>query len=92
MSKVHESVLEEAALDWFRALGYEEKYGPGIGPGELLAERASYADVILAGRFGDALRRLNPEASEAALDDAARKPGQPRSMTQCACRGSNSLM
>ena len=34
-----ESVVEQAALDWFRALGYQVVFGPSIAPGEPAAER-----------------------------------------------------
>jgi type I restriction enzyme R subunit len=73
MKPVNESVLEEAALEWFLALGYEEKFGPDIGPGEKLAERASYCDVVLRDRLTGALRRLNPNVAPEALEEAARK-------------------
>lgn len=32
-----ESIIEEAALDWFGALGYEVGHGPHLAPGELSA-------------------------------------------------------
>jgi type I restriction enzyme R subunit len=84
MKPVNESAVEEAALDWFRALGYEEKYGPNIGPGEMLAERGDFGQVVLTGRLQEALRRLNPEASEAALEEAARKVRLPNGTTPVA--------
>lgn len=37
-----ESVVEDAALTWFKALGYMVKHGPEIAPGELAAERRDY--------------------------------------------------
>ena len=73
MKPVNESVLEKATIEWFRALGYEEKFGPSIGPGEERVERASYCDVVLRERLGGALRRLNPNVGPEALEEAARK-------------------
>ncbi|MCL2723744.1 MAG: type I restriction endonuclease subunit R [Polyangiaceae bacterium] len=73
MSTFTESVVEEAALEWFAALGYAIIAGPPIAPGEPAAERSSYADVILEGRLREALARLNPTVSPEGLDEAFRK-------------------
>jgi type I restriction enzyme R subunit len=48
LGSIKESVVETAALDWFSELGYSWLPGPDIAPGELLSERASHGDVILA--------------------------------------------
>lgn len=53
-------------------MGYEVRHGPEIAPGEPAAERADYQEVVLRGRFLEALRRLNPGVPEGALDEAAR--------------------
>ena len=58
-----ESVVEEAALEWFGALGYAVVAGPSIAPGEPGAERSSYEQLVLEGRLRDALHRLNPAAA-----------------------------
>jgi hypothetical protein len=68
-----ESVVEEAALEWFGALGYRVMFGPTIAPGEPAAERASYEQILLDGRLHDALRRLNPAVPAEAVDEAFRK-------------------
>ncbi|WP_163993278.1 type I restriction endonuclease subunit R [Pyxidicoccus caerfyrddinensis] len=68
-----ESVVEEAALEWFGALGYAVVTGPEIAPGEPAAERATYEQVVLEGRLQDALRRLNPKVPSEALEEAFRK-------------------
>ncbi len=70
---ISESVVEQAALGWFEALGYEVRHGPEISPGGEHPERASFAEVVLEGRFRQALARLNPHLPEEALDDAARQ-------------------
>jgi len=49
---VAESVVEESALAWFEELGWSVLHGPDIAPGEPLAERESYSDVILRDRLG----------------------------------------
>lgn len=73
MSAFTESVVEEAALEWFEALGYTITGGPSIAPGEPGQERRTYADVVLDGRLRDVLARLNPTVSREGLDEAFRK-------------------
>jgi type I restriction enzyme R subunit len=73
MSGFTESVVEQAALAWFEALGYTITGGPSIAPGEPGQERRTYADVVLDGRLRDALVRLNPTVSREGLEEAFRK-------------------
>ncbi len=68
MSGITETVVEEACLDWFRALGYATAHGPDIGPDGAAEERASWEDVILVGRVRDAVARINPELPRTAVD------------------------
>ena len=65
-----ESIVEDAALEWFRELGYAVGHGPHLAPGEPAAERESersgdsrrdsFGEVVLVGRLREAIRRLNP--------------------------------
>ena len=55
-----ESIVEEAALEWFGELGYAVGHGPHLAPGEPAAERDSFGEVVLVGRLREAIRRLNP--------------------------------
>ncbi|MBA2277419.1 MAG: type I restriction endonuclease subunit R, partial [Chloroflexia bacterium] len=71
-----ESVVEDAALEWFRELGYTVLHGPDIAPDSTRPERAAYGDIILATRLTDALVRLNPDASLQAREEAFRRVGQ----------------
>lgn len=73
MTAFTESVVEEAALEWFVALGYAVVAGPSLAPGEPAAERRSYADVVLEGRLREAVARLNPSVSPEGLEEAVRK-------------------
>ncbi|HEX3323034.1 MAG TPA: type I restriction endonuclease subunit R [Terriglobales bacterium] len=75
MSNFSESVVEEAALQWFEALGYTILHGPEIAVGETAAERIDpdYRDVVLASRLKKALRRLNPTLQPEAIEDAYRR-------------------
>src|SRR6266702_1058012 len=70
---ITESVVEEATLTWLKELGYTALNGPNIAPGEPSAERASYSDVVLAGRLRSALARINPDIPSDALDEVIRK-------------------
>ncbi len=72
-ASINESVVEEAALDWFEDLGYQTLHGPDIAPDELSAERLSYGDVVLVGRLRSALARLNPGVSAEVLEEALGK-------------------
>ncbi|CAG0956800.1 partial Type I restriction enzyme EcoR124II R protein, partial [Anaerolineae bacterium] len=73
LSKISESVLEETTLDWLKALGYSVVAGPSIAPEESGAERADYRQVVLEGRLREALKNVNPDIPEEALDEAFRK-------------------
>src|SRR2546423_12561579 len=68
-----ETVVEEAALSWFEELRYEVAHAPHLAPGEIAAERSSFADVILVGRLRDAVTRLNPAIPSDAREEALRK-------------------
>ena len=68
-----ESVVEEAALDWFKGLGYQYLPGPDIACDGTKPERASYAQVVLSDRLRVALGALNPGIPAEALEDAFRK-------------------
>jgi type I restriction enzyme R subunit len=68
-----ESVVEEAALEWFHELGYTVAHGPQLAPGETSAERATFADVVLVERLRESLRRLNPTLPQEAREEALRQ-------------------
>jgi type I restriction enzyme R subunit len=68
-----ESIVEDAALEWFRELGYSVAHGPHIAPGGPASERDSFGEVVLAGRMRDAIRQLNRSIPEEAREDALRK-------------------
>ena len=70
---VSEDTVEQAAIEWFEALGYAYLAGPSIAPGEPGAERDSYADVVLQGWLSNAITRLNPTMPAAAKEDALRR-------------------
>ena len=80
MAYLSESVVEQAALDWFRALGYDVVGGPDMPPGPQ-SLRESYAETIFPSVVRGALARLNPNLPADALDDAFRKLTRPEGPT-----------
>ena len=78
---LNESIVEDAALEWFLLrpvrqaqgyggqvgeLGYAVGHGPHLAPGEPATERDSFGEVVLVGRMHEAIRRLNPAIPEEA--------------------------
>ena len=51
MAGIKEAVVEDAALEWLKGLGYAVLHGPDIAPGEPAAERETFTDVVLVGRL-----------------------------------------
>src|SRR5882672_7781091 len=70
---LNESIVEDAALEWFGELGYAVGHGPHLAPGEPAAERGSFGEVVLVERLRAALRRLNGGIPEEAREEALRK-------------------
>ncbi len=63
---LNESIVEDAALEWFEEQGYAVGHGPPLAPGEPATGRESFGEVGLAGRLREAIRRLNPAIPEEA--------------------------
>jgi type I restriction enzyme R subunit len=61
VSGFDESVIEQAALDYLREIGYSTQFGPNIGPGGVAEERASWDQVYLVERLSAAGLRINPD-------------------------------
>jgi type I restriction enzyme R subunit len=77
MAQMTESVVEQAALDWLEAVGWQIVHGPDIAPDGAVPERTDYSQVVLEQRLRGALARLNPELPTEALDDSFRKLTRP---------------
>ena len=73
MFKLTEAIVEQAALDWLRGLGYEVLSGLAIAPGETTAERENYKQVFLLDRLQTKLEDLNPKIPLEGLQEALRK-------------------
>ena len=81
MQGFNEWEVEEAALAWLAAIGWNIAHGPDIAPDALRAERSDYGDVVLEGRLRDALVRLNPNLPSEAIEDAFRRLTRPEGAT-----------
>ena len=66
------TLAEQPVIDWFKQLGYEYKFGPDISTGGVLVER-DFKDVVLETRLKNALKRLNPDLAEKAMNEAVYK-------------------
>ena len=75
-----ESLVEEAALDWFRKLDYLVDGGPERPPGEV-GSRRNYSEVVHWASLQGALRRLNQHLPEDTLLEAARRVQNPEGAT-----------
>lgn len=62
-----ESIVEDAALDWFRELSYAIRHGPHLAPGEAAAERDSVSEMLLVGCLREAIPQPNSAISSRAL-------------------------
>ena len=79
LNPIREFNIEKAALDWLAELGYDVLHGPDIAPDTPDAERSSYSEVVLEGRFRDAIAHLNPNIPTEAQEEAIRKVLHPDS-------------
>jgi type I restriction enzyme R subunit len=73
MSWLDEADVELDALDEFRALGWDTRFGPDISKGcdaASLRERDEFDQFLLEGRLRSALVTLNPEAASTFIDEA----------------------
>ena len=81
---LNESIVEDAALEWFGDLGYAVGHGPHLAPGEPAAERDSFSEVVQS-RFA---RTLTPALCQKAREkrEAIRRPNPaiPEEASACA--------
>ncbi|MFB9223374.1 type I restriction endonuclease subunit R [Paracoccus cavernae] len=70
---ITEDIVELAAIETLEELGWSYLHGSVIAPDGIAPERRSFGDVILTGRLEAAIARINPDAPEAARDEAMRR-------------------
>ncbi len=74
-----EAQVELVTVDYLRDLGYGYLHGLEIAPDGEAPERADYGQVVLLGRFRQALQRINPDVPDDAIDEAIRRVTLPQS-------------
>lgn len=73
MSLFNESTVEDAALDYFREIGFSTAWGPNLAPGEPGQERESFEDVILGSRLRASIAQINSGIERDLIDEAVKK-------------------
>ena len=73
LNTAFESIVEQAAIKWFRDIGYEYLHGTEIPIGD----RGSYSEVIVKDRLYNALTRINPTLPTSCIEDAIRQLKNP---------------
>ena len=81
MPPLTESMVEDAALDWFRWLDYRVVAGPELPMGGPVGWRESHADAMFPETLRYSLAKLNPDLPKEALDTAMRTLLQPQGNT-----------
>ena len=61
---LNESIVQDAALEWFGELGYAVGHGARLASGGLAAKRDSFDEVVLVGRLREVVRQRNPVIPE----------------------------
>lgn len=69
----NEEVVEQAAIEYFRGLGYDYRNGEDIAPDGPHPERTEWNEVVLRDRLTRAVERLNPSVPGEGREDALRK-------------------
>ena len=67
-----EAMVEQAALEYLRQLGYATEFGPNLAPDGPRSERDSFEQVYLHDRLRQAGRRINPEHPDL-VDEAIKR-------------------
>lgn len=67
---ITEGIVEDAVLEYFRALGYQTANGPLIAPDGDSPERESYQDVFLRARLHRVVTRINPQLPDEVIEQA----------------------
>ncbi|TQE99241.1 MAG: type I restriction endonuclease subunit R [Spiribacter salinus] len=72
-----EQQVEQAALGWFEALGFDIARGADISPGADAPLRNSHEQLVLEPRLRSAVSRINPDLPEEAVEQAVRTVTRP---------------
>ncbi len=67
---INEAQLENIAIEWLSEVGWAYVHGDVVAPDGPKPEREGWTDVILRPRLLAALKRINPNLTQAAIEDA----------------------
>ncbi|OUI80281.1 type I restriction endonuclease subunit R [Acetobacter tropicalis] len=70
---ISEDIVEQAAIETLQEIGWSYLHGSVIAPDGSAPERRSFGDVVLVGRLEASVARINPDAPEAARNEAVRR-------------------
>ena len=82
MSKLNEGTVEDAALEYFRQLGYKTEWGPRIAPDGDSPERNDYREVVFYDRLLRAAERINAQFDATLVQDAIKRLGRAESQNE----------
>jgi len=85
MALVTEDQVELQSIDWFKDLGYQYVCGYDIAPDGDTPERTDYRSVVLTDRLLSALKRINPEMPQSAIDTALSQIANPNIPALMSC-------
>ena len=74
---MNENIVEQVALGWFEALGFNTCSGAEISPGSDTPQRETHEQVLLSSRLRASLRKLNDHLPEEAIEQAVRVVSRP---------------
>src|SRR6266545_4839509 len=74
---MNENIVEQAALGWLESLGYDTRKGAEVSPGAENPLRETYEQVVLEHRLKAALRKINTDLPEDAIEQAVRVVTRP---------------
>lgn len=75
-----EDQLEKMCLEWFAEGGWQVEQGVDIAPDGIRPERSNYKQVLLINDVEAAIRRINPQLPEAAVEQVVAIVSQPSSL------------
>ncbi|NIB39090.1 type I restriction endonuclease subunit R [Pseudomaricurvus alkylphenolicus] len=77
---MNEDQLEQLCLEWFAEGGWEVAHGPDIAHDGPCPERKDYRQVLLAGDLEAAIRRINPQLPDTAVEEVVAQVSKPESL------------
>jgi type I restriction enzyme R subunit len=69
---LNQSIVEDAALEWFGELGCAVGHGPHLTPIEPTAERVLISELVLVARLHEVIRQLNSAIPQSRIFAALR--------------------